>query len=159
MIRKRLKKQSGVKPFAEQHNHDQVIRFFVDRNLGRKVVSKPLLDAGEDVRMHDDYFKPDAKDEEWIPVVCRNGWIILTKDEKIAYRQIEKRRVAENKCKMFVLVSQNLSGPDMGNSFKRALKSIKKMVKQNQGPFIAKVFRDGRVAMWKSAEALLEERT
>lgn len=146
-----------MKPFAAQHNHGQVIQFFIDRNLGRKVVSKPLLDAGEDVRLHDDYFTTDAKDEEWIPVVCRNGWIILTKDEKIAYRQIEKRRVSENKCKMFVLVSQNLSGPEMGESFKRSLRAIKRMVNQNPGPFIAKVFRDGKVAMWKSAETLLEE--
>ncbi len=116
-----------------------------------------MLEAGEDVKLHDDDFEPDAKDEEWIPVVCQNGWIILTKDEKIAYRQIEKRRVTENNGRMFVLVSQNLSGSVMGESFTKALKSIKKMALQNPGPFIAKVYRDGKVSMWKNAETLIKE--
>ena len=37
--------------------------FFIDRSLGRKVVPGALRTAGEEVRIHDDYFPQDAKDE------------------------------------------------------------------------------------------------
>src|SRR5437660_9083522 len=37
--------------------------FFVDRSLGRKIISGALRDAGEEVRIHDELFSQDAKDE------------------------------------------------------------------------------------------------
>lgn len=71
------------------------VTFFIDRNLGSRIVAQALVNAGENVQVHDEHFPMDAKDEEWIPVVCQRGWIILTKDSRIAYRQIRESRRME----------------------------------------------------------------
>jgi uncharacterized protein with PIN domain len=60
--------------------------FFLDRNLGTKQVAEALRQAGAIVEIHNDYFLPDANDEEWLPEVGKRGWIVLTKDDRIRYR-------------------------------------------------------------------------
>jgi hypothetical protein len=40
--------------------------FFIDRSLGRKVVPGALRAAGEEIRIHDEHFPQDAKDEVWL---------------------------------------------------------------------------------------------
>jgi hypothetical protein len=39
--------------------------FFLDRSLGKKRIAATLRQAGAIVHVHDDYFPPDAKDEDW----------------------------------------------------------------------------------------------
>lgn len=40
--------------------------FYIDRCLGKSVAAA-LRAAGADVRVHDDHFAQDARDEDWIP--------------------------------------------------------------------------------------------
>ena len=64
--------------------------FFLDRSLGKKRIATALREAGAIVHVHDDSFPPDAKDEEWLTRVGRNQWIVLTKDHRIRYRNLER---------------------------------------------------------------------
>ena len=41
-----------------------------------------LCEARLNVEIHDDHFAPDAKDEEWLTVVGRKEWIVITRDER-----------------------------------------------------------------------------
>ena len=59
--------------------------FFVDRSLGRKIIPGALRDAGEEVRIHDEHFPQDAKDEVWLAEAGKQGWVVLTKDKNIRY--------------------------------------------------------------------------
>ena len=58
---------------------------------------------------------------------------------------------------MFTLVSQNLSGKQMADIFLGAVTKMQEFVRKHPAPFIAKVYRDGRVEMWKDAQTLLDE--
>jgi uncharacterized protein with PIN domain len=60
------------------------LTFFVDRALGKKYIPDILRAAGYRVEVHDDHFDKAASDVDWVPAVASRGWIILTKDEKIA---------------------------------------------------------------------------
>jgi uncharacterized protein with PIN domain len=60
------------------------LTFFVDRALGKKYIPDMLRAAGYRVEVHDDHFDKAASDVDWVPAVASRGWIILTKDEKIA---------------------------------------------------------------------------
>jgi hypothetical protein len=87
---------------------DRIV-FFVDRSLGRNHVPNALKDAGEiveastplsfnpersrRVEVHNDRFPQAAPDTVWLPEVARKGWIILTADQKIAHRRLEKLAV------------------------------------------------------------------
>jgi hypothetical protein len=81
----------------------------------------------------------------------------LTKDANIGKRTLEKIAVAQSHIKMFTLASQNLSGDDMVAIFKKAIVPMQEFARKNSAPFIAKIYRDGRIDLWKDHQTLLEE--
>lgn len=130
--------------------------FFIDRCLGKKLATV-LRDQGHTVELHDSHFAKDAKDVDWLPAVGQRGWVVLTKDERIAKRLLERLAVASAGVKMFVLVSQNLSGADTATAFTKAIPAMKSFLQANSAPFIAKVYQNGDISPWKDHQALLEE--
>lgn len=91
--------------------------FFIDTSLGKRQVAEALINAGAHVEIHDDHFATDAPDAEWLPAVAQRNWVILSKDEKIAFRSLEQFAVAQSNAQVFVLFSGNLSGLEMGEPF------------------------------------------
>lgn len=134
----------------------QDFTFFVDRCLGKRLAT--LLKAqGLTVEIHDRHFDKNAKDVDWLPIVGQRGWVVLTKDERIAKRSLERIAVASAQVRMFVLVSQNLSGTDTAAAFTKAIAAIQQFLQTHPAPFIAKVYRDGSIAGWKDHQDLLDE--
>ena len=134
----------------------QDITFFIDRCLGKKLATV-LRVQGLTVEIHDSHFAKDAKDVDWLPTIGQQGWVVLTKDERIAKRFLERMAVANAGVRMFVLVSQNLSGADTAAAFTQAIPAMQQFLQSNPAPFIAKVYRDGSVAAWKDHPGLLDE--
>jgi predicted nuclease of predicted toxin-antitoxin system len=124
--------------------------FFVDRSLGRKIIPDALRAAGEEVRVHDDFFPQDAKDEVWLAEVGRRGWVVLTKDQHIRYREVEVQALLAAKVRSFVLTARgDLSGAEVGHIFVKALQAMKKLCATTPPPFIARVSRDSTVTLVK----------
>ena len=138
-------------------NQFQPTTFFIDRCLGTKAVSEALREINITVEIHDDHFKQDVLDVDWLPEVGSRGWIILTKDANIGKNQIERMAVTSANIRMFVLASQNLSGLDMADIFVRSIPEIKKFISLNAAPFIAKVYGNGTVKQWKNSTNLISE--
>ncbi|MGH1396088.1 MAG: hypothetical protein ACRAVC_18970 [Trichormus sp.] len=135
----------------------QSIIFFIDRCLGKKTIAEKLRSAGIAIEIHDDHFVQDAKDEEWLPEVGKRGWVVLTKDGKISRNSLERIAVAGAHIKMFALASQGLSGDNMATIFLESIPLIQEFVRKHPAPFIAKVYRDKRISLWKDSQTLLEE--
>lgn len=128
--------------------------FFVDRSLGKRVIAESLRAAGARVEIHDDYFAPDAPDEDWLGEVGKRGWVVLTKDKRIQHRILEQAAVANSKVRLFALTAGNLQGPEMAGIFVAALPRMTRLVRGNPAPFIAKVTRSGAVSMLLTAKML-----
>ena len=79
----------------------------------------------------------------------------MTKDERIAYRAIEQFAVAQSNARVFILVSANLSGPEMGKAFQKALKAMERFVEEHPPPFMVKVYKSGEIKAWKDRDQLL----
>jgi len=92
-----------------------------------------------------------------MPEVGKRGWIILTKDVAIGRNQLERQAVAYAGIRMFALASQNLSGREMAEIFRVAILEMQKFIEKNPAPFIAKVYREGKVRSWKTQADLLAE--
>lgn len=122
---------------------------FIDRSLGRKKVADALRAAGADVKVHDDLFPQDAPDEVWIGEAGREGWTVLSRDERIRYRGVERQAVERHGLGLFVLTSVGLKGEEMAATFVKALPRIGRFVARHRPPFIAKVRRDGTVEEWE----------
>lgn len=116
--------------------------FFIDRCLGSVHIASALKASGITVEIHDDHFPKNAMDEDWFPTIGEKGWVVLTKDGRIAKRTSERLAVASANIRLFVLASQSLSGPDMIEVFRKAFRKMQAFARENPSPFIAKVYSD-----------------
>ena len=144
---KRLKKRSvansaSPKPLEEQ------LTFFLDRQLGRHKMARILRAAGLKVEVHDDHLPQNATDPEWLTLAGKNGWIVVTRDERIRYRVAEKQAIRCAKVRAFVIVAHgDLRIEEIAEILLKALSKVESIAVQEKPPFIAKIWRDGNVAV------------
>jgi len=105
------------------------------------VIATILRQAGLAVEVHDDHFPPDARDVDWLRAVGETGWIVLTKDERIRYRRLEKQTLLASGVRSFVLTGRDLKAAEMAAVFLAALPKMRKLLERKPGPFIACVTR------------------
>lgn len=110
-----------------------------------------LRAAGLKIEVHDDHFPQNAKDTEWLTSVGKNKWIVVTRDERIRYRAAEQQAIRRAKVRAFVLVVRgDLRVEVLAEVFLKALPKIRAMAGKQEPPFIAKIWRDGNVALLES---------
>ena len=124
--------------------------FFVDRSLGGKIVPTKLRDAGWKVEHHDDHFADDTPDTTWISEAGRRGWIILTADERIRYKPVEKAALLASGTLTFLLASRKgLTGAEMAEAFLSVQVSIINAIIRQRPPAIFKVYAaERRIELW-----------
>jgi hypothetical protein len=142
---RRSKKRSVASSKSKQL---EPLVFFLDRSLGKEIIADALRAAGADVRIHDDLFAQDARDQDWLPEVGKLGWTVLTKDSHIKHRLVERTALLESGVRAFVLVSGNLTGPEMAKIFVKALPGMNRFAAKHSPPFIAKIHRDSSIEAW-----------
>ncbi|MGH9517920.1 MAG: hypothetical protein ACRD3P_19810 [Terriglobales bacterium] len=126
----------------------------MDRSLGRELIATALREANVSVKVHDDQFAPNARDEEWLAEVGKRGWIVLTKDRRFHTRVLEITAIARAKAKVFKLTAANIQGVDMATIFLKSIRKISRVAIGNPGPFIATVSKSGRVMVVLSSSKL-----
>lgn len=131
--------------------------FFIDRCLGKHPILEMLRETGVTVEIHDDHFPQNTPDQCWLPQIGQWGWIILTKDASIARNSVERQAVAHAGIRMFTLASKKLTGEETAIAFRDALNPMLKFIEKHPAPFIAKVYKDGKVSEWKDATELRKE--
>ena len=141
--RKKSKKRSATsstKPLSE-------FVFFIDRSLGQKVVPDALRALGLNIEVHDAHLPPDSTDEKWLRYVGDKGWIAITLDSRIRYRQNElDALIAANVC-AFVLNVKNLRGLENAAIIHKAMPNLEKFLGNHEPPFVASITRYGRITM------------
>ena len=125
-----------------QRLHEPLV-FFLDRCLESKTVIAALAGAGLELRRHGSLFKPDSPDVEWLPEVARRKWVLLTKDERVRRRPIEKQALLIPGARSFILTAGKMTGREMADTFIRHIHRIQAIAKNQKPPFIATVTRDG----------------
>lgn len=121
--------------------------FFVDRSLGRHIVARALRVAGVLVEVHDDHFAQNAPDEVWLPEVGRRGWAVLTKDERIRYRDAETTAAIAAGVALFIFTGKGMRGTAIADALVKALPAMRELLLTHRRPFVAKVTRGGTVTV------------
>ena len=132
------------------------IVFFTDRDLGKQFPGI-LREAGLVVERHDDHFRHNTPDEEWLAEVSRRGWVAITHNKRIRYTPNELAAIIEHRVALLVVIGH----PPMVNlarSFVAASTRIQQFVSRHQPPYIAKVYRPSSSALAKNPAALGEIR-
>jgi hypothetical protein len=93
-------------------------------------------------------------DDEWLPLVGRKNWILLTADKRIRYNFLEKRALERNAVREFVFASGNMSGEEMAVSLERAIPKMQRLCRKCSPPFVAAITRAGEVHLrWPKSHA------
>ena len=147
--RLRSKKRSGA---SSSKSQPEPPVFFLDRSLGKTLIATALRQAGALVHIHEDHFPQNAKDEDWLAQVGNNGWVVLTKDRRIRYRELELTALLNAGVGAFILTAGNLKGEEMARIFVKALPAMNKFLTKHDRPFIANLTSSGSVSMLFSGD-------
>ena len=138
----RSRKQSA----ASSEPPEQIV-FFLDESLGSLQVAQAFRQLGEHVEIHRDHFPAGCEDRIWLEHVGRKGWVVLTKDDRIRYREAEKQILLKSGVRAFVLTGGNLTGAEMAEAYRLAIGRMRRILQRASGALVATVTRTGRVTI------------
>ena len=129
----------------------EAIEFFTDRDLGTQFPGI-LAAAGLTVRRHRDLFPHDCPDEVWLEAVGREGWIAVSHDARIRYKQNERDAVVRHHVRLLVVIGK-APYPLLARHFVATAPRITAFVEQHSAPWIAKVYRPSAAELAKNPDA------
>ena len=119
--------------------------FYLDRNLGSRILAKRLRDAGLLVEIHDDHLEPAAPDEDWIELVAAQDWVALTRDKNIRYRAGEIEAVRYHSARVIVIRAKNSTAQDQADIIIKNHTKILRAIEKHRAPFILGIDRHGAI--------------
>jgi len=96
---------------------------------------------------HGGHFPPGTEDTVWLPFVGKHGWVLLTKDKKIRFNELEKSAIRRNRVREFYFASGNYSGAEMADMLVAALRDMARFCRRYDPPFIASISKAGNVGL------------
>jgi hypothetical protein len=81
----------------------------------------------------------------WLPFIGEKGWILITKDKRIRFNDLEREAVVAYGVREFYFTSGNHSGADMATMLIAALPEIVRLCEDQAPPFIASITKAGKV--------------
>lgn len=140
-----MKRQSAGKP--EQLQLDDFI-LYLDENLDN---CRPIIDvlvaSGVQFRRHRDFHLRGTLDETWLPFVAERAWVVLTKDKRNRYNEIERDAMRRYRVREFYFGSGNFTGAEMAQALEKAIPEMKKISRICNPPVVGSVTRSGVVTI------------
>ncbi len=132
---------------------------FLDENLQN---CRPILDAlaGNNVRVerHKAHFQPGEEDEVWLRQVADWGWIVLTKDKRNRYNDLERVEVRRHRVREFYFSAGNMNGAEMAQAIVAALPEMRRIMKEYEPPVVASITRSGTITILYDKRGSTHER-
>jgi hypothetical protein len=104
-----------------------------------------LVQQGIKHERHGTHFSPGTQDTTWLPFVGEKGWILITKDKRIRFNDLEKEAVVASIVREFYFTSGNFSGSEMAAILFAALPEMIRLCSKQAPPFIASITKAGNV--------------
>lgn len=105
-----------------------------------------LRAAGLEVRAHDDVFPQKTEDVVWLREAGVHRWVVITRDDRIRYNQLEKHAVLAARLRFFSITSSSMAADQAAAMIVSALGTIARLCRQHaRYGFIAKISRGPEV--------------
>ena len=121
---------------------------YLDENLDN---CQPIMDAlaanGVLFKRHRDFHKRGALDETWLPFVAERAWVVLTKDKRNRYNQLEREAVRRHRVREFYFGSGNFTGAEMAQALIRAIPEMRWISRAYNPPVVGSITRSGTVVV------------
>ena len=109
---------------------------FIDRDAWSHKLDRALREAGIPIVAHRERFADDTPDPDWLAEVGRQGWAVLTRDQRIRHRPNELRAVREARLHVFALTSGNLTAAATAEIVIAAWPAIARAAADNDPPML-----------------------
>lgn len=110
-----------------------------------KRIPQAFARLGLDAIAHDDLFDQATPDDQWLAAVGEQGWIVITKDDRIRFNEAERAALIAHNVGCFVLAKRNASSWQMAQNLMRVWDTIAQLAESAPKPFLYAVHADGTV--------------
>lgn len=126
-----------------------VLRVFLDRSIGTKVIGGALRELGVDVETIQDRYgdeSPIVKDVRWIADASVDGRVLIGADQRIRYNPLERQAICRHAARCFTFPRGNLTAAQMIERLARHLPVIVDLA-AIPGPFVCHLRPDSVTRM------------
>lgn len=109
-------------------------------------MGEALEAAGIKYIPHHAHFAPDCPDDEWLPVVGKEGWIVLTRDKNIRRKPNELHAFKTNRVVAIVLASGQASAADTASLITSLYPKIMRKLQGLKPPAMLTVTLKGNIS-------------
>lgn len=106
-----------------------------------------MVQHGVKHERHGSHFDPGTEDTVWLPFVGKEGWVLLTKDKRIRFNELERSAIQRYRVREFYFTGGNYSGAEMAEMLVAALRDIARFCRRYDPPFIASISKSGHVSL------------
>jgi hypothetical protein len=90
-------------------------------------VPDALRGAGLDGRVHDDLSPQGTEDVVWLHDAGAHRWVVLTRDDRIRYNQLEREAALAAKLRFYSITSSSLKGDEAAALILSAVRAISRL--------------------------------
>ena len=121
---------------------------YLDENLDN---CQPILETLTANRVvyhrHRDHFPRGTQDEVWLQFVAERAWVVVTKDKRNRYNEIERDALRRHGVKEFYFGSGNFTGAEMAQALGAALAQMRILFRTYNSPMVASISKSGMVTV------------
>lgn len=120
---------------------------FIDENHSKnphilKVLAEHLQ-GSEKFIPFESVFPSGTLDEEWLPQVGKNAWILISADSRLWRRSVLRQALFQAGVRAFIFTENVLRGETRGEILRKALPEMRTLVRENSPPFVGSLTIDG----------------
>jgi hypothetical protein len=132
---------------------------YLDENLDNcKPIVATLTGSNIKFELHHSYFERSTEDETWLAFVAERSWIVLTKDKRNRYNDLEREAVRRCKVREFYFGSGNFSGTEMASSLLLAIAEMREISRAYNPPVVGCITRSGAITVVYDEKGSTHER-
>lgn len=118
---------------------------FIDRCAWSGRLGDALAQASIPFVAHRDRFVGDAPDAEWLAAAADQGWLVVTRDQRIRYKANEQAAVVRARLHLFALTQGGLSAAETAAIVVRAYPAMVRHAQATEPPAFFSITRSGEV--------------
>ena len=140
-----MKRQSAGKP-EQLQLRDFIV--YLDENLDNCTPILNILEIQQvEFKRHRDFFVRGTADSEWLKFVSERSWVVLTKDKRNRYNEIERDALRRHRVREFYFGSGNFTGLEMSQALSKAIPEMIRICRTSNPPVVASITRTGQVTI------------
>ncbi len=141
-----MKKRSKKRSASSSDRRPEAPPLFIDRCAWSRRLGDALQAACVPFIAHQDRFRHDTPDEEWLTAAGQSGWIVITRDKNIRRKPNEIAAMNAAKVVAFILAAGDASAADTATLIIHLHRKIVALATRARPPAVFTITLGGQIA-------------